>query len=77
MWYSLTIVNVGLDISLSNPKYFKIPCVNFVFPEPSSPVKTIISPVFNLEARLYAKDIVSASLFVIKLLIFCNVNSGC
>ena len=44
LWYSFTIVNVGLDISFSSPKYLSTPSVNFVLPHPSSPDKTITSP---------------------------------
>ena len=57
--YSLTIVKVGLEISFSSPKYSRKPWVNFVFPDPSSPVKTIISPLCSLEAKPFAKLIVS------------------
>jgi len=35
--YSLTIVNVGLDISSSKPKKERKPSVNLVLPLPKSP----------------------------------------
>ena len=44
---SLTIVNVGLEISSSKLKYDKNPSVNFVFPEPRSPERTMMSPSIN------------------------------
>ena len=62
-WYSLTIVNVGLEISSANPKYSNIPCVNFVFPAPSSPFKTIISFLLSVSANFFANWIVSVSFF--------------
>ena len=65
--YSLTIVNVGLDISFSRLKYDKIPSVNFVFPDPSYPVSIMMSPCFNLLASFLAKLFVSFSLLVINL----------
>ena len=41
----------------------KIPSVNFVLPEPSSPVKTTTSVGFNKEANFFPKDKVSFSFF--------------
>ena len=59
--YSFTIVNVGLEISFSNPKCLRIPSVNFVFPEPKSPERTIIEWPFNFAANSSANLIVSSS----------------
>ena len=56
--YSFTILNVGLDISSSSPKKFKNPSVNFVLPEPSSPVKTMVSPLVKYFAKIFAMFIV-------------------
>ena len=45
------MVKVGLEISSSKLKYDKKPSVNFVFPEPKSPVKTIISLLLQIFAK--------------------------
>ena len=56
------MVKVGLEISSSKLKYDKKPSVNFVFPEPKSPVKTIISLLLQIFAKFLAKFFVSVSL---------------
>ena len=40
-----------------------MPSVNFVLPDPNSPVRIIISPICNSLAKFLAKDIVSSSDF--------------
>ncbi|MNL55181.1 hypothetical protein D3C87_1785690 [compost metagenome] len=52
---------MGLEISFSNPKCFKNPSVNFVFPAPKSPLKTITELLLNFDAIFSEKDFVSSS----------------
>lgn len=44
-------MKVGLEISSCKLKYDKKPSVNLVFPEPKSPVKTIISLALQIPAK--------------------------